>query len=57
MVVKTSTRKPAVEMAAPSHDEIARRSYEIFLEHGAVHGHDTEHWVQAERELTQRTSL
>lgn len=37
---------------APTHEEIARRSYEIFLEQGAIHGHDLEHWVQAERELS-----
>ena len=30
---------------------VAVRAYEIFLESGAVHGHDVEHWLQAEREL------
>lgn len=36
---------------APTQDDIARRSYEIFLERGGEHGHDVEHWVQAERDL------
>lgn len=30
---------------------IAVRAYELFLESGAVHGHDVEHWLRAEREL------
>jgi hypothetical protein len=37
--------------AQPTRDEIARRSYELFLAGGGIHGHDLEHWVQAEREL------
>jgi Protein of unknown function (DUF2934) len=40
--------------APPSHEQIARRSYEIFLSNGGVHGRDVEHWIQAERELTGR---
>jgi len=35
----------------PSEEEIARRAYEIFLEHGGRHGNDLEDWLQAEREL------
>jgi len=38
--------------AGPTHDQIARRSYELFLASGGIHGHDVEHWVQAERELS-----
>lgn len=41
----------SISRARPTHEEIARRSYEIFLASGGVHGHDLEHWVQAEREL------
>lgn len=36
----------------PSHEEIARRAYEIFLARGGQHGHDHEDWAQAEQELT-----
>jgi hypothetical protein len=32
-------------------DRIAQRAYEIWKECGCPHGHDQEHWFQAEREL------
>lgn len=35
----------------PTQEDIARRSYEIFLARGGEHGHDAEDWAQAEREL------
>jgi hypothetical protein len=34
-----------------SADEIARRAYELFLQQGAQHGRDVDHWLAAEREL------
>ena len=34
-------------------DAIARRAYEIFVEHGSPHGHDLKHWLAAERELSE----
>jgi hypothetical protein len=37
-------------LSVPS-EAIARRAYELFLEEGAVHGHDVDHWLSAEREL------
>jgi hypothetical protein len=37
--------------AAPTYEEIAKRSYEIFLERGGEHGHAEEDWVRAEAEL------
>jgi Protein of unknown function (DUF2934) len=30
---------------------VARRAYEIFLQHGGHDGHALDHWLQAEREL------
>ena len=33
-------------------EKIRRRAYEIYLERGGDPGHDLEHWLQAERELT-----
>ena len=33
-------------------EKIRRRAYEIYLERGGEQGHDLEHWLQAERELT-----
>jgi hypothetical protein len=36
---------------APSHEEIRRRAYEIYLEHGGLKGSELDDWFQAEREL------
>ncbi len=36
---------------SPSHDDIARRAYEIYLERGGEHGRDEDDWRQAEEEL------
>ena len=33
-------------------DSIARRAFELFLERGAVHGHDLDDWLSAERQLS-----
>jgi hypothetical protein len=36
----------------PSHGEVARRAYELFLARGAQHGSDRQDWLEAERELS-----
>jgi len=36
-----------------SHDEIARRAYQLYEARGGEHGHDLQDWFQAERELRQ----
>jgi hypothetical protein len=53
MLVKASTAKATTSgvKPPPTREEISRRSFEIFLERGREHGHDLEHWVQAERDL------
>ena len=55
-VVQTAT--PAAQAAAPArsntvltHEQIARRAYEIFLARGGQHGSAEQDWQQAEREL------
>jgi len=35
----------------PTHDEIARLAYYLFEEGGGQHGHDVEHWLQAQAHL------
>ncbi|MBI3184421.1 MAG: DUF2934 domain-containing protein [Myxococcales bacterium] len=35
----------------PTHEEIARRAYELFLARGCRDGHQDDDWYQAEREL------
>ncbi len=47
---KTKTASAATK-AAPTYDEIAKRSYEIYLERGGEHGHAEEDWARAEAEL------
>lgn len=37
--------------ASPSHEEIAIRSYELYLQRGAVDGFHEQDWLQAEAEL------
>ena len=35
----------------PSHEEIRRRAYEIYLERGGLPGDELDDWLRAEREL------
>ena len=39
------------ERQEPTHEQISRRAYEIFLARGGTEGDPVEDWVQAEREL------
>ncbi len=39
---------------APSHDEIAKRAFELFLARGGAHGNHVEDWLRAEAELRRR---
>jgi hypothetical protein len=52
-VVAAAPTNELVEVAAPtpSHDDVARRAYEIFLRRGGASGHPLADWLQAEREL------
>lgn len=43
--------EPRSATRVPSHEEIARRAYEIYLARGGEHGRSEEDWLQAEREL------
>jgi hypothetical protein len=47
----------AVESLAiePTHEDIARRAYQLYEERGGEHGRDREDWFQAERDLRQST--
>jgi hypothetical protein len=36
---------------APTHEEIRRRAYEIYLERGGLPGNEIDDWHRAEREL------
>jgi hypothetical protein len=64
----TEPKTPAAKMAEPraarskvtqmkaSHDEIARLAHRYWTERGGQHGHDTEDWLRAERELWGKAS-
>jgi hypothetical protein len=41
----------------PTHDQIAQRAYEIFVERGRPEGRDQEHWLLAESQLCQGKKL
>ena len=61
---RRSTKRAATSLASPSTkqkvtlspEQIAKRAYEIWQTKGCPHGQDREHWLQAERELSQRSS-
>ena len=38
---------------APTHEQIERRAYQIYLEHGFHPGNDLADWLAAEKELTE----
>jgi hypothetical protein len=42
-----------VATVLPTHEQIASRAYQIYLERGCQHGHDLDDWLQAEYELLQ----
>lgn len=39
---------------SPSHDEIARRAYELYLERGGGEARAEEDWLRAEEELRRK---
>lgn len=41
---------PAGQSATPDRDQVARKAYERYLQHGE-HGRHEEDWLEAEREL------
>jgi hypothetical protein len=47
-----NTATPATAASTgPTHEQIARRAYELYLARGATDGQAEQDWVQAEREL------
>ena len=44
-------RNSPAPRSGPTHEQIARRAYEIFLARGGQHGNSEADWLQAEREL------
>lgn len=42
-----------MEYRRPTHQEIAARAYQLYIERGRLGGHDVDDWLQAEYELMQ----
>jgi hypothetical protein len=55
MAVKASAQNKtaAAPRRGPTHEEIAIRSYELYLARGGVDGHDVQDWLDAEQQLNQ----
>jgi hypothetical protein len=49
--IKPHTAEPSANHA-PSHEEIRRRAYEIYLERDTLGGSELDDWLQAELELS-----
>ncbi len=52
----TPASKTSKKEITLTQEQIAKRAYEIWLARGCEHGHDAEHWVEAERQLRQQES-
>jgi len=50
----TTTKKAHAAKSAPTHEAIALRAYEMYLERGGAPGDALEDWTRAERELTEK---
>lgn len=48
-----AAKKSQAVKTEPSHEEIALRAYEIYLERGGAPGDALEDWTRAERELLE----
>lgn len=50
-----AAKKTRAAKNAPTHEEIALRAYEIYLERGGSPGDALQDWTQAERELLEKS--
>ena len=48
---KTSVKNTSKTEVGPSHDQIAQRAHELWLQDGAKHGDDQRYWLEAETQL------
>ncbi len=42
-------------MSRPTHEEIARRAYDLYVSRGQVHGNDLRDWLEAELQVVTAT--
>ena len=57
MVKQTASKAKPKTPVQPdiTHEQIAMRAYELFLQEGGAHGQHLDHWLRAERELSALT--
>lgn len=51
-----TTKKSQSAKSVPTHEEIALRAYEIYLERGGTPGDALGDWTRAERELMEKSN-
>jgi hypothetical protein len=47
--------RESVGILAPTHEQIALRAYELYLARGQMPGHEAEDWLEAEKQLSERS--
>jgi hypothetical protein len=47
--------EPRTAESSPTREEIELHAYQIYMERGGADGQDVEDWLQAERELVERS--
>jgi hypothetical protein len=52
-----STVEPGVLAATMTHNDVERRAHELYCERGGEHGHDLDHWLQAESEVRSAVTV
>jgi len=52
----TETEEQGCLSASTREDKIRHRAYELYVERGGEPGRDIEDWLQAERELTDKSN-
>jgi hypothetical protein len=50
-------KPPGAAQTAPSRDEVARKAYFSYVNQGSRQGHEVQHWLAAEAELTAERNL
>ncbi len=51
---KSETVQPVQPDQAPLQEEIQKLAYELYCQCGYEHGHDLEHWAEAEQRVLER---
>jgi hypothetical protein len=55
--ITVSSYVSGVLSATMIHNDVQRRAHELYCERGSEHGHDMDHWLQAEREVRSAVNI